>query len=48
MLVARHSGESVEEVVRLWKERGPEWQPVGDELGIPDVEALKAEFREDD
>lgn len=48
LLVARHAGEPVENVVGLWSDHGGAWQPVGDELGIADVEALKAEFREDD
>jgi len=47
-LVAAHSGEPAENVVRLWKLRGRAWQAVGDELGIADVEALKAEVREED
>jgi len=32
----------------MWRDHERQWQPVGDRLGIDDVEALKAGLRKDD
>lgn len=48
MLLSARSGQSVERVVERWKAHDRRWQPVGDEFGIADVEALMAESRGED
>lgn len=48
MVLSSRSGKSPDRIFEMWQANARHWQPVGDELGVDDVEALMAESRGDD